>query len=1151
MKDIIIFFKKNWLYFTPILLLGIFIISIWDKNYYIGGDLMFPLKAQDSILKSIYLWVEENGGGSFFSYTLLLWQGFFYVLSLVGIPSFLSIKIFIVLLYSLGFIFAYLTFKNLFKETRYREDKFAFLSAFLFFLNPAAILVLVGAIPLYAFPVGFYFIIKFLDNPKPILVFLFAFFVNISFFTEGPQLKLAVTFVMGVIFLLFIYKALRQMGIGRIIWRMLCLVFLTICLNLFILLPFVNEAFGSKGFYQRYSQTVSVYNGNGDIPWAALPYTMRFFNSALIDKVSSLGQFLVNPVFVLWTFFLWVVLLTGILLINDKKEKRIIFWLFLPLLFFIFLAKGANPPFGEVYKFLLFNVPVFKLFRTTSTVIIGGVSFFAFLLTIAIFNLSKKWKYLLPLILLINIIVFHPIYLGFKLNNYSGEDFVQKGISIPIEYFKMGKTLDDLKDDNKILSLPQTDNYTSKTWYFGQSLINWITKKPLLFNLVNFRGKLENFSSQESCFFSSMYNIGYVLQEKDGIQSDMTKTSPFLGEKIIDNQYFNLIKVNPTCSFSHFYFPRDLIYFDGDANRFLNIAEFPDFNLNSSIFLANRGENLSSGQTAENKKMLELSNRILIERNPDGVDLSVENKKYVRLDLNPKEAVGVYYPHVRIRPDSLLYPLVKLKEKYDERKNRITSRTFMDYSLFLAEKRISEIFRWGINNSWSDSVRDQYREQILRAIQLAKQLKDQREGFQIIIGHLNTHRQKINDISREKNWSRKKIMVWNKMFDNLRATFTQAGLYEAPLFNKFVYTINVPLEGRYRFNLTNDKSFSTVSGFQLILNGQNLASPSANAVSSRKTIDIGEYSLKASKNYQILASIDSQNLIDPFSWKDYKKTREKKEEEQTLTFNAPVQDDNQFPADRPILYQNINEWKPGDKYLIKMKYRSSNKSNLRLLISIRRKIYDQQFGDWHDKVDTIEENIGEGNEFVSTLTADNDSVGATIYLYETGNTSIVENITVNKLIIPKLSLWLEKSKDKEKISPSNNISFIKINPSRYILHIDESTVPNLLTFSESFDRGWKAYITETQKTKEQKNIFFDGNTFVTWGKTPIPENRHFLVNGYANGWFILPEDLAKKTSYDIIIDYYPQRLFYVGIIFTLLTLVSLIIYQIKRFHSKR
>jgi hypothetical protein len=160
--------------------------------------------------------------------------------------------------------------------------------------------------------------------------------------------------------------------------------------------------------------------------------------------------------------------------------------------------------------------------------------------------------------------------------------------------------------------------------------------------------------------------------------------------------------------------------------------------------------------------------------------------------------------------------------------------------------------------------------------------------------------------------------------------------------------------------------------------------------------------------------------------------------------------------------------------------------------------------------------------------------------------------------------------------------------------VEGAEKPYDLVFSESFHRGWKIYpeIKETGNwkletgnnkinTKEKiwgvlgsvgRNIaglflkdkgygeeaasYFDGEikegthrmtflepaTFETWGLKPIADDKHYLVNGYANSWHIEPADVGGVENYELVVEFWPQRLFYVGLFISAVTLLTCLIY---------
>lgn len=138
------------------------------------------------------------------------------------------------------------------------------------------------------------------------------------------------------------------------------------------------------------------------------------------------------------------------------------------------------------------------------------------------------------------------------------------------------------------------------------------------------------------------------------------------------------------------------------------------------------------------------------------------------------------------------------------------------------------------------------------------------------------------------------------------------------------------------------------------------------------------------------------------------------------------------------------------------------------------------------------------------------------------------------------------------------LTFKKINPTKYKLWVENARGPFLLVFSENFHSGWKLYPGQEDLEADGETVgsyfdgeirevksgeaFFDKQAGETWGVSPIAQSRHSIVNGYANSWLIKPEDVGNRESFEFILDYWPQRIFYVGTPVTLITiLISLVV----------
>lgn len=146
------------------------------------------------------------------------------------------------------------------------------------------------------------------------------------------------------------------------------------------------------------------------------------------------------------------------------------------------------------------------------------------------------------------------------------------------------------------------------------------------------------------------------------------------------------------------------------------------------------------------------------------------------------------------------------------------------------------------------------------------------------------------------------------------------------------------------------------------------------------------------------------------------------------------------------------------------------------------------------------------------------------------------------------------------------IQFTVINPTKYHVTIN-ATQPFFLVFSESYNSQWKAYagtnpapmndiIANYSRVNVQEAAqemqFTPGDISYLLEK-PLPEEDHFLVNGFANAWYIDPSQLPKDAdgNIDITLYFWPQSLFYLGLIISGSTLVICIGYLVFNWNRGR
>lgn len=147
-------------------------------------------------------------------------------------------------------------------------------------------------------------------------------------------------------------------------------------------------------------------------------------------------------------------------------------------------------------------------------------------------------------------------------------------------------------------------------------------------------------------------------------------------------------------------------------------------------------------------------------------------------------------------------------------------------------------------------------------------------------------------------------------------------------------------------------------------------------------------------------------------------------------------------------------------------------------------------------------------------------------------------------------------------SQESQMTFKKINPTKYLVKVEGAKNPFWLVFSESFHKQWKLYLAEGSwliahgsfeeivadyqklKVKEAKHLmkFSPQDIKFLWEK-PLGTPHH-LVNGYANGWYIEPKKINLPEDFSLVIYFFPQSLFYLGLGISGLTFLGCIVYLI-------
>jgi hypothetical protein len=177
-------------------------------------------------------------------------------------------------------------------------------------------------------------------------------------------------------------------------------------------------------------------------------------------------------------------------------------------------------------------------------------------------------------------------------------------------------------------------------------------------------------------------------------------------------------------------------------------------------------------------------------------------------------------------------------------------------------------------------------------------------------------------------------------------------------------------------------------------------------------------------------------------------------------------------------------------------------------------------------------------------------VSVIVYSYpKDGATNVVTRYDNFYLVeIPDIfSRYFLVSDPKTNYTEPQSVSFSQVKPTQKLVHINRAVTPFYLAMSESFHSKWQAELNNSNVTG-----FF--KSWIPWvHPDAIPEEYHFKLDGFLNGWYVDPVALCGTAenlkegckinddgSYDIelIIEFTPQRWFYVGLIISGTTLVT-------------
>ncbi|HET7098889.1 MAG TPA: hypothetical protein VFI61_01490 [Patescibacteria group bacterium] len=1169
--------KRNF-FFNPFIIfvvISTILTLIWFKDGSIlgGGEVGAPFYNLTRMYEmSNMAWSDRGLGKSTgFSVGGAAYYAFFNFFQNIGVQGYILQASFFFICLLLTLISSYL----LMREVLPKLGKASYLYASLFYLvNPYSLVniwnrFLPNQIIFYAFlPLGIWLFIYGLRTKKyyfAILNMILTAVFSVAFI--GPAQTLI---FWGLMFLVGLYYFIFE--------KKDKFVFLYFILNVLLWLIF-NSFWVIQQISFRFSQT---YTTVSNLFFTSVG-NFETFNSLSrqLGKLSNLfllqhGPFFEDtfgfqynwpavynhPIFLIcqWAFIIYVLSIA----IKNIKSYWINFF-FLVFLIGIFISKGNSQPLGEVVDFLFKRISFLEFFRNpfekagvliafglTPLVGLGysKISQYANSLrrSAKLFILYIPWVY-------ITILGF-PFWTGFVFTNgYSPSNNINIGYQVvpPDYYLSADNYLSEQPGLFRFMSLPIGGEGIYNNWLkgyvgveqsgvlFSTPSLSYDTTIPLYSGVVS---KIEELFIRYPDFYrlAGMLNLKYLVfrSDFDYVRSGMR--DPNVIEQLLAKR---ILDPNSKISFDSNFLPLKIFKFAQDITL-------------PKIYAANKNINSDLAGSLEDALIVQNEPRDVISNynNPNLDDRTYANISHSQTFFNLGEKYPTYsedyyiFPYVSVLPSSYKYKLVLIKEKL-QRILMLNNTDRVSFDILLLGKRLKEAeLSLSTNDFKSAHISlDGYNStmpQVVKEISQMSGLKqpDERtwkegEMFTIFSSHIFLlNKFETNEINKDGYVSKiKSNLVEETSLAKILPRFSPIGDNNFSTSNRLVYQWKTDKEGIYEMLIPKTTLFPSKFNIPKMLEIQlDDHIKSVYVQDTKEGISLGVQILtKGLHEIQIVSPASSNMLSDNFGYS---------------------LDVSSGSTEQKLLFPKFD---PYSQYVINFDYKIFYGAGLNFAIKantdqVDRKTNEQRYsfskglssdGYWYDnkhfsgifkpssKSDSAEvifstsvwNNCNEVYLNISKKCLDPE----TRKKFDRPTKIEIKDINISPLIPQQLFLISKNDTNKKVEIPE--IEFNRLNFTKYRVTVKGAKSPYLLVLSDLYDSGWAVY---------SDNIELD-------------TKNHFLVNGYANAWWI-----DKNGDYNLDIVYKPQQVLSIGykISFIAISLSSVFLILVtiknylKRFKNK-
>ncbi len=1062
-----------------------------------------------------------------------------------------------------GFIFTYLTTLEILsgEKSERRNRSIAIVCSLFFVISPALIYSWDRALEslgqFLTYPAVFFLFLRYLKTGK--IKFLLAevifFFLSAVNFTFWSAPYLFSFFSIAVLFFYFYARICRQTR--RFISGIVVMVFLFFLANFFHLIPQFLSFFGPSTSAYKFLFVEQVRTDWGlqyflsVLPhirlaynWATQPqyvidkgYSLPFENVMFNFGVKYLFAYLSFPIVVVW----------GMVSGNKagKKFRSIQCLLLLIFLLLSFLMTANITTIGPKLYISFFNFPGFSMFRSFYSKFSFVFTFFyALLLAVSLYAVfeatdSVRKRYLI-LLLLSSLIVFagSPLLIGRVVN---GTLWLSNDIRIPTKidpkYEVFLQKIKEKKEIFRVFGLPvaggdyQILKGAYGGAYLGPSTITFLAGKRSFSGMTGFfiySSQVEaliregNYQGLKNLF--GLFNIGYLFHNQDDYIYNNFPGYPYYEweKKIFPNQE-SIKKFVQDLKFQE-------IFSSGNYHFYLSQQLLPLFYLSQRIICTNGGlDTVKDSVTINdyNSRSAFFLNGICPLEKPGETVVETYSSDLLRLEAESQlSEEKIVYPFVKKR-QGFFRRLVLLKENLEKRLLSRELDSLISKKFFYANKRLSEAILLGEENETFPLYETELNETVSLIEKIKNPAKQWQTAFQLK-RQLKDNRERIasSSLANKAGWQTFIVKI-TKQAESLSEPFAVQ-------------------KRKFSFEALADGHYSILLREQSRMGGEYLSGELQDSqwLIDGKEIPLSRLNFKLDEDGWIKSN--SLNLA-------------KGEHDLDIKFNslADLSAKDDWQKSSTGVEKTINGWRPEVWYRLEGKIKPG--SGTKIILEEEYKGVDPKHPDLGEipqrrLVKIIDPDPTTG-EFSLNVRSSESALSAKVKITGTQGEKInyladLEKLQTFPVLDPRLILV---SADKEladtELAPK--ITFVRVNPTKYYLRVEGAKKPFALVFSQNFSQGWKLYKTKAKDFKvitasyfngeikegDHKNIFIDKNVFETLGKKSLAEKEHFSINGYANAWYITPEDVGGDENYELIVEFAPQRLVYLGLAVSLLTFI--------------